>query len=184
MRQEDVVGEPSGAPDPHRSSGGTEMLVPRIAARAGAATEPRVDDPSIADGDAARIGTDRNHLAGDLVSQGMRQIASLRQVETLAAPQVERPFPQMDVAVADAAGADPQEHLLAPRLGQRGLPPLQRAAVRGHLVAQHGWDHPTGPVAGDESSRVARPCRKKVAVPRTTARQPSARNCACRSSGG
>ena len=138
MRQQHVVCETPGAPDAHRPAYRAEVLVAGLAPRAGPAPEPWIDHAPVALRDAGRRGTDRNHLAGDLMAQRVRQVAALLEIETLAVAQVERSLPEMHVAVANAARADPQENLLAPRLRQRGLRPQQRSAVRRHLVALHG----------------------------------------------
>ena len=80
------------------------------ARRAGAATEPGVDNPQIADFDALGVGAEFDDAADDFVAHGKRQgHAAIGQRHLLTAADVVVALPDMQVGVADAAMRDLQQ---------------------------------------------------------------------------
>src|SRR4029079_17565040 len=68
--------------------------------------------------------------------------AAVGHADALTLAQVVVAVPNVDVAVADPAGADAHHDLAAPRLRVRVVPPLQRTAPVGDLVAVRGPSPP------------------------------------------
>src|SRR5665213_1990394 len=81
------------------------------ARRAGGAADPRERHAPVAHRDAAGIGADCHHRAGDLVAEHARRRDAAAQVELLAIAEIEVALVQMHVAVAQAAAADTQDDL-------------------------------------------------------------------------
>src|SRR6185437_15360772 len=112
----DVIGIAAGAEDAEEARLRAELLLPAPADRAVAAADPREDDAPLAGDDSLGLGPGRQHLAHRLVAHGERQPhAALGQLQPLAAAEIVMPFPEMDVAVADAGGEDAEQHLAALR---------------------------------------------------------------------
>ena len=115
-----------------------QMLVAAFAHRAGAATEPRVDDHPVAQRHAQRVGAELDHFAADLVAHRHRQRdAAARQRRQRASAHVEATGLHMQVGVAHAAMRDTQRRLRARHWRQivrlrfeRGAPDGEGAAVR------------------------------------------------------
>ena len=93
---------------------------PRAQAGAVAAADPGKDRPMVADLDALDVRPDRDHLAGDLVAQGVGQL-QVGQRQLGAAAQVEGAVVDVHVGVADAAVLDAHQHLRALRRRGRRL---------------------------------------------------------------
>ena len=189
VRHEHMVGEPSGPRDAERARRRAEVLVAAVARRAPAASDPRVHDAALADRHAGGPGTAGDDDAGDLVAEGERQIAAPGQIEAAPVSEVEVAVGEVQVAVADPARLDRQQHLVAGGLRAGVVPAFQRRPIAGQLVAAHGGArrapaHRRLPGRGCGCRRLtAVPWRKKVGVPRTAARHPSDLTCASRSSG-
>ena len=114
------------------------QLVAAQALGALAAADPGIDDAPVADGHILGLGADRQNLADDLVAHGEGQLdAAVGDVDALAAAEVEEALPDVEVAVAHAAGRDPHQHLGPLRDRVRIVPPLERPAPRDDLVASH-----------------------------------------------
>ena len=131
-----------GADDPRLEA---EQLLAAPAGVADAAADPGIDDDPLADLDAlaARVGAERQDLARHLVAHGEGELhAAVGHADALALAQVVVAVPDVDVGVADPAGADAHHDLAAPRLRVRVVPPLQRPAPVGDLVAVHGPSPP------------------------------------------
>src|SRR5260370_1113462 len=72
---------------------------------AGAAADPRIGEPPLADGEPLGVGPERHHLAHRLVPHHQRQRhAAVGQLELPAAAQVVSALPEVQVAVTDAGG--------------------------------------------------------------------------------
>ena len=138
MRDEDVIAEPAGPGDAERLRLRAQMFPPRPAGAAAAAADPGIHHVPGSGVDDAGVRTARHDDAADLVSQRQRQGPPLRQVQPPPAAQVEEAVLQVQVAVADAAGLGPDEHLGPDRLRRQRLDPFQGRAEPGELMADHG----------------------------------------------
>jgi hypothetical protein len=106
---------------PEHASGAAEIFVATPADRAGAAADPGVRQPAVADFRTLSLRPDRHHLADILVAERDRQLhAAIFQAHPLAATEIEIAVGQMQVAVADAGCQNFEQHLTALRL-RRGL---------------------------------------------------------------
>jgi hypothetical protein len=74
MRHQQMRGIATVAIDAEETRRGAELLVAALAHHAGAATDPRIDQPLVADLDAARPGADRDHFADILMPHRKRQL--------------------------------------------------------------------------------------------------------------
>src|SRR6185436_12232501 len=95
----------------------------------------------VADLDPRSLRTERQHLAGDLVTHREWQLHTTRFQRNLPAiAEIEMPVPYVDVAVADAGGLNPQQHLLAFGFGIGVVARFERLAPfddlhRAHTIA-------------------------------------------------
>src|SRR6185312_10234667 len=94
-----------------------ELLLAAATGGAGAAADPRMDQPLVAFLDAGRLGAERRHFTDDLVAHGERRDeAAVLDGQLLAAAQIVPAFPDVQVAVADAGRLRAQQHLAALRI--------------------------------------------------------------------
>src|SRR5207248_6066450 len=105
-----------------------------------AAADPRVNQARLPDLDPPGSGSQRFDDAQRLVPQGERRnTATLLDVKALAAAEVEKAFPDVEVGVADAGARHAHEHFAALGLRRAGEHLLQGLAVLDHLVADHAF---------------------------------------------
>src|ERR1700690_1287160 len=138
MRHQQMRGIAAVAIDAEKTRRGAELFVAALAHHAGAATDPRIDQPLVAELDAARPGADRDYLADILVPHGEWQLhASILQAENLSAAEFVEAFPDMQVAMTDTGRQNLQQHLAAGRLGVDPLGELHRLAAAADLETTH-----------------------------------------------
>ena len=115
-----------------------ELLVAAPAYCAFPAAQPRMDQPPVADLDAFGIRTHRDDVADILVTHGQWKFhAPISELQPLAAAEIVKAFPDMQIAVADT-GSDNLEQDLGPgRLGGRPLHQPQRRSALANVVAFH-----------------------------------------------
>src|SRR5690606_35942294 len=109
VRQGDMGGEAAIHVDAEGARPHAEMLLARLAHGAGAAADPGIDQTALADEAFGGVGAYGDHRADDLMTQHMRQRSCAGHVKALAAAQVEIAIGEMKVAMADAAGSNPDD---------------------------------------------------------------------------
>ena len=97
-----------------------------------------IDQPAVADLDAARVWTDGHHFTDVLMAERHRQLhAAVFETHALSAAEVEIAVGQVQIAVTDAGGQHLQQHFRAGWLGRRIFVALKRLAAGADLEAAH-----------------------------------------------
>jgi hypothetical protein len=138
VRYHDPVAESAVHEGAERARTQAEVLVVARAHVARAAPDPWEGDDGIPDLDTVRVRPEARHRPGDLVAEGEGQATTRRDVESSVATEVVVPLPDVDVAVANAARRDLEEHLGTGGDGIGCLGRLETTAVRVELQAPHG----------------------------------------------
>src|SRR5262249_43594557 len=116
-RHDQVAGIPAVREAPGTAHGAAEIFFPALARLAGAAADPGMRQPTIADLDAFGIRTDRHHFTDILVAERHRQPhAAIGKAELFAAAEIKPPLREMNIAVADTRCQNLQQNLAAFRL--------------------------------------------------------------------
>src|SRR5580698_310496 len=103
MRAQQMIGIAARAEHPDAEWRAAELLVAPLAHGAFPATQPRMDQPAIADLDAGNVRTHGDDFADILVAHGEREFyAPIRKLQPLAAADIVKAFPDMQIAVTDA----------------------------------------------------------------------------------
>ena len=106
-----------------------EIFAAAAADAAGPAADPGVDEAHLADLAIGDLAADRNDLARRLVAERQRQTnRAVLQHEPPSAAQIEAPFPDMQVGVADAGRLDGDHDFIVAGRGVRRFGLFQRAA--------------------------------------------------------
>src|SRR6185369_669716 len=138
MRHHHVIGIAAVREDTETAHGAAEIFFAALAQPAGAAADPGMRKPLVADLDALDVRADRHHLADILVTESDRQFhAAIGKAELFAAAEIEPPFREMNVAVADARRQNLQQDLAAVRLRGWLFVQLQRLAANADLEHTH-----------------------------------------------
>src|SRR5437588_9221269 len=116
-----------------------EQFLAALAELACTATDPGIHQPLVAHPGALRLRPHRHHLADDLMAEGVRQRqAELGQLELAAVTEVEITIMDVQIAVANPARLDLDQHLRAFGLGVGILARLERLAPFDNLHSMHG----------------------------------------------
>src|SRR6185503_16464274 len=118
---------------------------------AGAAADPRMRQPAVADLDSLSVRAECDDLADIFVTECNRKLhAAIGKAHPLAAAQIEPAIGEVQIAVADARGQDLQQNLCAFRLRRGLLIELQRLTANADLehahrllLSPHRWIGPT-----------------------------------------
>jgi hypothetical protein len=114
-----------------------KVLVAGSADCAFTTTAPTIDNATIADLNAGRVGSQLVHHADDLMSENAGRLDYTGQIDLPLATEVQVSFGQMDVRVAHAARAHPEQHLSSDRDGRRFDNLCQRRAKFREFVTAH-----------------------------------------------
>src|SRR5215471_5710933 len=138
MRNDKMIGVTAAALDADHSRGHTKVIQSFAAARARAATRPRIHETVFSDGRIGGVRSGCDDRSVRLVAERRGQAHSaLGHQQTLAAAQLEVTLPDVHVAVTHSAVFEPQQYLRTLWLGNLALRFLKRFAPFDDVVAQH-----------------------------------------------